>query len=59
MAARQMHEYLFGMTRFAFIDLEEPLALFLLDYLAIMGLFVFIAHYCSSGIRNLSKTDKR
>ena len=59
MAARKIHEYLFGMTRFAFIDLEEPLVLFLLDYLAIMGLFVFISHYGSQTMRNLSKTDKR
>ena len=45
LAARRIHEYLFGMTKFAFIDLTEPIVLFFLDNLAIMGLFVFISHH--------------
>ena len=31
--SRDLHEYLFGMTRFAFIDFEEPVVLYLLDYI--------------------------
>ena len=30
---------------FVFFDFDEPLALFLLDYVAIMGLFVCIGYY--------------
>ena len=48
---RQMHEYLFGITMFAFIDESERIVFFLMDYLAIMGLFVFVSHYISTGLR--------
>jgi hypothetical protein len=37
--------YLFLQTMFVFFDMEEPLLLFFTEYLAIMGLFVFAAHY--------------
>ena len=59
LAARRIHEYLFGMTKFAFIDLTEPIVLFFLDYLAIMGLFVFISHYTSEGIRKYPKKQTK
>ena len=59
LAARRIHEYLFGITKFVFVDLEESLVLFLLDYLAIMGLFVFISHYISEGIRRLPKSKRK
>lgn len=49
--ARQVPDYIFGTVGFAFFDQSEPLILFLLDYLAIMGLFVWIGHYLSVGIR--------
>ena len=55
---RQMHEYLFGMTKFVFIDLEEPLFLFFLDYIAIMGLSIFVAHYVSAGMKKLSAGNR-
>ena len=48
---RKMHEYLFGITKFAFIDESERIVFFLMDYLAIMGLFVFVSHYISTGLR--------
>lgn len=37
--------YLLLRTHFLFLDYEEPILLFFLDYLAVMGLFVFCAHY--------------
>ena len=49
---RQMHEYLFGITKFAFIDENERVVFFLIDYLAIMGLFVFTSHYISMVLRH-------
>lgn len=48
---RQMHEYLFGITKFVFIDESERIVFFLMDYLAIMGVFVFVSHYISTGLR--------
>ena len=56
--ARQMHEYLFGLTKFAFIDLEEPLILFLMDHVAVMGLFVFLSYYICTVVRKLSGRNK-
>lgn len=38
-------------TPFVFFDFEEPLILFFLDYLAVMGLFVCIGHYGSKLLR--------
>lgn len=41
--------YLLLRTHFLFLDYEEPILFFFLDYLAIMGLFVFCAH-CGTGL---------
>lgn len=48
---RQVADYLFGRTMFAFFDASEPLILFYLDYIAIMGLFVFAGHYISKALK--------
>lgn len=48
---REIGAYLLGQIQFAFFDFEEPLALFLLDYLAIMGLFVWAGHYLGTILR--------
>lgn len=42
---RGFPSYLLLRTHFLFLDYEEPILLFFLDYLAVMGLFVFCAHY--------------
>lgn len=42
---RGFPDYLTLRTHFLFLDDEEPILLFFLDYLAIMGLFIFCAHY--------------
>lgn len=42
---RELPAYLFLQTQFAFFDFSEPVVLFYLDYLAMMGLFVWLAHY--------------
>ncbi len=56
---RQMAEYLFGVTQFIFFDADEPIALFLLDYIAIMGLFVLVGHYLTLLMKHMSKKTKR
>lgn len=41
---RQIGSYMLLRNQFVFFDFEEPLALFLADYIAVMGLFVMIGH---------------
>ena len=45
---RRIPEYLFLISHFVFFDFGENLIWFLLDYIAIMGLFVFITYYTCS-----------
>ena len=52
---RQIGEYLFLRTHFLFLDPREPIVFFFLDYLAIMGLFVFIGHYLAGWLKRLDK----
>ncbi len=42
---RGFPDYLLLRTHFLFLDYEEPILFFFLDYLAIVGLFVFCSHY--------------
>lgn len=42
---REIGSYMLLKSHFVFFDFEEPLALFLMDYIAVMGLFVWIGHY--------------
>ena len=37
--------YMLGISSFAFFDFERPVILYVTEYLAIMGLFVWISHY--------------
>ncbi len=37
---------------------SERIVFFLMDYLAIMGLFVFVSHYISTGLRLIKGEDK-
>lgn len=43
--------YMLLMNEFVFFDFEEPLVFFLANYIAVMGLFVFIGHYLSVLVR--------
>jgi hypothetical protein len=43
----QFISYLFLTSSFVFFDFERPVLLFFTEYVAIMGLFVFLAHYVS------------
>ena len=48
---RNFLTYMFLRSEFVFLDYEEPKLLFLLDYLALMGLCIFIAHYIAKLVR--------
>ncbi len=51
---RDLPNYILLRNHFAFFDFSEPVALFLLDYLAIMGLFIWVGHYLSRLIRKIN-----
>ena len=46
--------YMFLTTPFVFFDFERPVALFFIEYIAIMELFIFISHYGSKLIKRRS-----
>lgn len=50
--------YLFLQSEFVFLDYEEPLWSFYLDYISLMGLWVFLSHYLSKGLRKLGGSRK-
>lgn len=56
---RGIPSYLFLQNQFVFFDFEEPLIFFFLDYLAVMGLFVFAGHYAGKAVRGLQKSQVR
>lgn len=47
----QFLSYMFLKSSFVFFDFERPAFLFFSEYIAVMGLMVFLAHYISKGIR--------
>ena len=53
---RYFRTYLFLRSEFVFLDYDEPRLLFLMDYLALMGVCIFIIHY---GVKLLKKTGAR
>ena len=59
-ADRDFPTYLFLRSEFVFLDYGEPVWSFYLDYLCLMGLWMFLAHYLSKGLRKLGgkKTAK-
>lgn len=56
--ARQIGTYMLLQSHFVFFDYEEPLMLFLLDYVAVMGFFVFIGHYLSKILKWIDRKRK-
>lgn len=55
----QFLSYMFMLSDFVFFDYDRPVLLFFAEYIAIMGLFVFLAHYTWKGILTLSAKRKR
>ena len=52
---RELPSYMLLQNEFVFLDCDEPKLLFYLDYLAMMGLFVFIAHYSYQGAQEIER----
>lgn len=62
---RKFMDYISQKVMFAFFDYEEPIIYFILDYIAIMGLMIFLAYYLqrflqfhSFGQRNFQVQDR-
>ena len=51
---RQIGMYLLLESEFVFFNFEEPRVYFFIDYLAVMGLFIWIGHYAAKLIRKFS-----
>ncbi|MBY0757701.1 hypothetical protein [Sellimonas caecigallum] len=49
---RDIGSYMLMQVHFVFFDYSEPVIFFLFDYMAAMGMFVFIGHYFCKAIRN-------
>lgn len=49
----QFLSYMFLTSSFVFFDFERPVLLFFAEYIAIMDLFIFLAHYTWKGIQKL------
>ena len=52
---RDFPTYLFLNSEFVFLDYSEPKVLFYIDYLALMGLCIWIAHYSTKLMRQFKK----
>lgn len=55
---RNIGSYMLLKVQFVFFDVSEPIIFFLLDYLAIMGLFVFAGYYFIKSFRKFSINNK-
>lgn len=55
---RQIGSYMLLKNQFVFFDFEEPLIFFFIDYLAVMGLFVFLGHYFAEAMRRRGRQRK-
>ena len=53
---REISSYMLLKIQFVFFDFEEVLILFLLDYIAVMGLFVFVGHYIAEAVRRAGRS---
>ena len=55
---RDIGDYMLLKSQFVFFNFEEPLILFLLDYLFIMGTFVWVGHYLRIALQRISTRTK-
>ena len=51
-ACRDILTYMFIRTQFVFPDFDKPVPLVYIDYLSMMGTFIWTAYYASALIRN-------
>ncbi|MDD3220529.1 MAG: DUF4405 domain-containing protein [Lachnospiraceae bacterium] len=54
---RDFLEYIMMQTHFAFFDFEEPVLIFVIDYIAIMEMMVFVAYYLQKWLIEKTKQE--
>lgn len=52
---RDIGVYMILRSHFVFFDYDEPRIFFYLDYIAVMGLFVFMGNYVCAGLRSIDR----
>ena len=52
---RDLLSYMLMRVHFVFFDYSEPVLLFILDYTAAMGMFIFLGHYLGKGIQKIGR----
>lgn len=50
----QFLSYMFLTSPFVFFDFERPVLFFFIEYIAIMGLFIFLSYYISRGLQKIT-----
>ncbi len=55
---REIGSYMLLINQFVFFDFEEPPICFYVDYIAVMGLFIFIGNYVCAGLRLIGGRGK-
>lgn len=56
---REIGSYMLLKNEFVFFNFEEPLVFFFVDYVAVMGLFVFLGHYFAGFLKWINQKRKR
>ncbi len=54
---REVWLYLFLRSHFVFFDFSEPLAMYLLDYIAVLAVFVWLGHYAARLFQTVGRTS--
>lgn len=57
-AKRDIGDYMILRSHFVFFDYDEPLLFFYIDYIAVMGLFIFLGYYVCAGLRLIGRERK-
>ena len=57
-AVRKIGSYMLFLNQFVFFDFDQPIVFFMIDYMAIMGLFVFLGHYLAVLLRHCNQKKK-
>lgn len=52
---RGIVRYMLMPDHFVFFDFDEPIVFFATDYIAVMGMLVFVGHYIAAGLKRIQK----
>lgn len=55
---RGIGRYMLMLDHFVFFDFDEPIVFFIADYIAVMGMLVFVGHYVAAGLKRIQRNRK-